>query len=125
LIDSTGVGDPIVEDLIMEGSNFEGFKFSSTSKQALMMGLRAAIQQNRVRFFDEALKSELESFTYEYSPGGGVKYTAPDGMHDDGVMALALAVEKMRRGSNDGVIRSASGFKLGTAKAQSSRGITF
>lgn len=125
LIDSTGVGDPIVEDLIMEGSNFEGFKFSSTSKQALMMGLRAAIQQNRVRFFDDALKSELESFTYEYSPGGGVKYTAPDGMHDDGVMALALAVEKMRRGSNDGVIRSASGFKLGTAKAQSSRGITF
>lgn len=113
LVDSTGVGDPIVEDLIQEGSNFEGFKFSSTSKQALMMGLRSAIHTMGIRIFDPALKAELESFYYEYTPGGGVRYTAPDGMHDDGVMALALAVEKMRRGATDGVVRSTKGFRLG------------
>lgn len=125
LIDSTGVGDPIVEELIMEGSNFEGFKFSSTSKQALMMGLRSAIQQGRVTYFDESLKGELESFMYEYSPGGGVRYTAPDGMHDDGVMALALAVEKQRRGATDGVFRTVEGLKLGNSKAQPNRGVNF
>ncbi len=125
LVDSTGVGDPVVEDLIAEGNNFTGFKFSSTSKQSLMMGLRAAIQQNRIRFFDPALKAELESFNYEYMPGGGVKYTAPEGMHDDGVMALALAVEKIRQGNNDGIIRSTKGFKLGKNNAIPARGIGF
>ena len=125
LVDSTGVGDPIVEDLIAEGNNFQGFKFSSTSKQSLMTGLRAAIQQNKVKFFDGALKSELESFTYQYMPGGGVKYTAPEGMHDDGVMALALAVERMRKGNTDGIIRSTKGFKLGETKAAATRGIGF
>lgn len=115
LVDSTGVGDPIVEDLIRDsGKHFEGFKFSSTSKQALMMGLRSAIHTQGVQIFDPALKAELESFYYEYTPGGGVKYTAPEGMHDDGVMALALAVEKMRRGATDGVIRSTKGFRLGS-----------
>ena len=117
LVDSTGVGDPIVEDLILEGSNFEGFKFSQSSKQSLMMGLRSAIHTQGIRIFDPALKAELESFYYEYSPGGGVKYTAPSGMHDDGVMALALAVEKMRRGNTDGVVRSTKGLKLGGSRA--------
>ena len=124
-MDSTGVGDPIVEDLIAEGNNFTGFKFSSTSKQSLMMGLRAAIQQNRIRVVHPALKAELESFNYEYRPGGGVKYTAPEGMHDDGVMALALAVEKIRQGNNDGIIRSTKGFKLGKNNAIPARGIGF
>jgi hypothetical protein len=34
LIDSTGVGDPIFEDLQREGLAINGFKFSSTSKAA-------------------------------------------------------------------------------------------
>jgi hypothetical protein len=57
--------------------------------------------------------------------GGGVKYTAPEGMHDDGVIALALAVERMRKGNTDGIIRSTKGFKLGTAKAAAHHGIGF
>lgn len=93
LIDSTGVGDPIVEQLQARcGSLVEGFKFSSQSKQQLMEGLAAAIQQRRVLFPDGALVAELEAFTYEYTKAG-VRYTAPDGLHDDGVCALALAVQ--------------------------------
>lgn len=92
LTDSTGVGDPIVEDLIRAGANVEGFKFSSTSKQQLMEGLAAAIQQRLIRFPDGWLVNELELFEYQYARGG-VKYSAPQGVHDDGVMALALAVK--------------------------------
>jgi hypothetical protein len=33
----------------------------------------------------------MDSFEYEYRPGGGVRYSAPAGLHDDGVVALALA----------------------------------
>jgi hypothetical protein len=37
------------------------------------------------------LQAELESFEFEYT-ASGVRYEAPRGEHDDGVMALALAL---------------------------------
>lgn len=93
LVDSTGVGDPIVEQLQSRcGGLVEGFKFSSQSKQQLMEGLAAAIQQRTITIPDGPLVHELESYTYEYTKSG-VRYTAPDGLHDDGVCALALAVQ--------------------------------
>lgn len=96
LIDSTGVGDPIVEDLIREKPNVEGFKFTSTSKQQIMEGLAAAIQRTEVGFPEGWLTAELEAFEYEYHVGR-VRYTAPTGLHDDGVCALALANHMLRR----------------------------
>ena len=39
----------------------------------------------------EALIGELEVFEYEQRPSGLLSYSAPDGYHDDCVMALALA----------------------------------
>lgn len=92
-VDSTGVGDPIVEDLQRAGgrSNYEGFKFNSSSKQMLMEGLAAAIQSQEVRFPEGIIKTELETFEYEYTRTG-VRYSAPEGLHDDCVCALALAV---------------------------------
>lgn len=91
LIDATGVGDPIVEDIQRELPNVEGFKFTALSKQQLMEGLAAAIQTQAIHFPDGWLVNELEAFEYEYTRTG-VRYTAPTGMHDDGVCALALAV---------------------------------
>src|ERR1700730_15842163 len=91
LVDSTGVGDPIVEMLQKRpGTRFEGYNFSSPSKQKLMEGLAVAIQKREVTFPDGPIKMELENFEYEYSRTG-VRYTAPEGMHDDCVCALALA----------------------------------
>ena len=101
LVDSTGVGDPIVEDMQLMVSvahnttNIEGFKFSSTSKQQLMEGLASSIQDGKVRFHDPTLIAELEAFEYEYTRTGA-RYSAPVGIHDDGVCALALA-ERMRQ----------------------------
>lgn len=93
LVDSTGVGDPIVEQLQQRlGGQVEGFHFTAPSKQRLMEGLAAAIHQRTVRFPEGPLVSELESFGYEYTKAG-VRYTAPEGLHDDGVCALALAVQ--------------------------------
>jgi hypothetical protein len=71
----------------------EGFKFSSTSKQQLMEGLASGIQRREILFPDGWLRSEMESFEYEYTRSG-VRYSAPEGMFDDGVCALALARRK-------------------------------
>lgn len=92
-VDSTGVGDPIVEDLQRLGGrgNYEGYKFSSSSKQQLMEGLAAAIQNKEIRFPDGRIRRELEMYEYEFTRTG-VRYSAPEGCHDDCVCALALAV---------------------------------
>ncbi len=93
LVDSTGVGDPIVEGLqkrLLFG-NVEGFKFTQPSKQQLMEGLAVAIQHGHVSYPDGPIRAELDQFEYEYTRTG-VKYTAPEGLHDDCVMALGLAV---------------------------------
>jgi hypothetical protein len=90
LVDSTGVGDPILEALQADNrDNYEGFKFTSPSKQMLMEGLALAISSAEITY-PEAVASELKLFEYEYTRTG-VKYSAPEGSHDDGVCALALA----------------------------------
>lgn len=90
-VDSTGVGDPIVEELQRRGgSRFIGFNFTSTSKQKIMEGLAVGIQQGNVTFPEGILTGELESFEYEYTRTG-VRYSAPEGLHDDAVCSLALA----------------------------------
>lgn len=97
LIDSTGVGDPIVEEIQTGRSNIEGLKFSSTSKQQLMEGLALAIQNQEITIHPSmtTLIDELEAFEFVYTRTG-VKYSAPEGMHDDCVCALALAVRRMK-----------------------------
>jgi hypothetical protein len=96
LVDSTGVGDPILEQLQRTGRGaFEGYGFTSPSKQKLMEGLAVAIQQRKIRYPDGVIVNELESFEYEQRETS-VRYSAPAGMHDDCVMALALAVEHLR-----------------------------
>jgi hypothetical protein len=97
LVDSTGVGDPIVDFLQKRpGTRFEGFHFHQTSKQQIMEGLAVAIQGRHVTFPDGVIVQELEQFEFVLTRTG-VRYSAPDGYHDDCVCALALAV---RHGAN-------------------------
>jgi hypothetical protein len=100
VVDSTGVGDPILEDLMREGVNIEGLKFTSQSKQQLMEGLASAIQQGRIGFPEGVIVDELDVFEYQFT-SHGVRYSAPSGFHDDTVMALALAWQNhnIKRGS--------------------------
>lgn len=100
LVDSTGIGDAIVEDLQKDGS-YEGYVFTSKSKQILMEGLAAAIQGGTVTILPGVMQDELESFEFEYSRTG-VKYSAPAGMHDDCVCSLALAVHNFSKNSFSG-----------------------
>jgi len=100
IVDSTGVGDPILEDLLREGVNIEGLKFTSQSKQQLMEGLASAIQQAKIGFPEGVIVDELDVFEYQFT-ANGVRYSAPSGFHDDCVVALALAWQNhnVKRGS--------------------------
>lgn len=97
LVDSTGVGDPIVEDLQLYRQFTEGYIFSSKSKQQLMEGLASAVHQGEIGIPEGGpLQDEMESFEFEYTRTG-VRYSAPSGFHDDCVMALGLARMKFVR----------------------------
>jgi hypothetical protein len=96
--DSTGVGDPIVEDIQKrlglspddEACSFQGYTYTPASKQRLMEGLAVAIQARMVWFAPGVVVNELEQFEFEMTRTG-VKYSAPEGYFDDCVNALALA----------------------------------
>jgi hypothetical protein len=54
--------------------------------------LMLALEQRKLKILnDPVLISELQAFESTKLPGGGLRYAAPQGMHDDCVMALALA----------------------------------
>lgn len=90
LVDSTGVGDPVVEQLQAGQGNFEGYHFTSSSKQKLMEGLAVSLQRREITFPKGFIRQELDNFEYEFTRTG-VRYQAMEGMHDDCVCALALA----------------------------------
>lgn len=66
LIDSTGVGDPIYEDIKKECIFADGFTFTNRSKQQIMEGLASKIQKKEIRILDGIMYDELESFEYNY-----------------------------------------------------------
>lgn len=95
-IDSTGVGDPVVEDVQKKRKHTVGFKFTYSSKQQLLEGLASAFHRGEITFPEGGpLEDELYSFEYNYTRTG-VRYSAPEGLHDDCVMALALAYHQFR-----------------------------
>lgn len=94
-IDSTGLGDPIVEDLRIMGvdiSEKDAFKFTEKSRNDLLNNLALLLEQNRIKIpNDEVLIKELESFVFQANESGKVKMESTEA-HDDTVMSLALAV---------------------------------
>lgn len=97
-IDATGVGDPIVEDLRREGVNIpkdpfdHAFKFTERSREDLLKHLAILLEQDKLKLpDDEGLLSELESMRYELTDGS-IKIKVPEGMTDDRIFSLGLAV---------------------------------
>lgn len=91
IIDATGIGDPIFEDLKKYIPNSEPYKFNNTTKGDLIRALAIAFEQGKIQIPRiEVLISELELYEYEQSKTGTISYNAPDGFHDDCVISLAL-----------------------------------
>lgn len=100
------MGGPIVEQLQRSGLPVVPFHTSNATKAAAIDSLALAFEQGAITIVpDEVLLSELEAYESDHTPSGMVTYGAPDGMHDDTVMALALAWQ----GQQIGMRRARSG----------------
>lgn len=91
-IDSTGVGDPIVEQITRTCPLVKGVNYAAgvKTKQQLMEGLAYAISHRKISILAGIMQDEMEAFEFEYS-NGRVKYSTLG--TDDAVNALALAVD--------------------------------
>jgi hypothetical protein len=66
VIDATGVGDAIFDDLHSAGLNVEGFKFTSTTKQELVSNLSVAMDNGQIKYpAIPELTDELAMYGYE------------------------------------------------------------
>jgi len=93
VLDTTGLGDTIYDDLTTDGLAIEPYKFTNTSKNLLISNLMRTIDNGLVSLPDDAdLRSEFESYTYSISDTGLVRYGAEPGFHDDIVTSVALCV---------------------------------
>jgi hypothetical protein len=65
---------------------------TNATKAAVVQALSLAIEQGELTLLDDAVqKGELQAFESTVTQTGLVRYAAPEGMHDDAVIALALA----------------------------------
>ena len=97
VVDATGVGDPIVDDLARMGLPVDPIKFTNDSKRQLIEKLVNWIELKRVHMINipETI-GELTNFTYDVSEvTNRIRYEAPVGFHDDIVIAHALAVWRL------------------------------
>lgn len=93
IIDATGIGDPICDDLSRSGVAIIPFKITETTKKDIIEKLSIWIEQKKIKLIlsKDAL-FEYENFSYEIGPTGKIRYGARSNLHDDIVMADALAV---------------------------------
>lgn len=112
LVEVNSIGDAIMEQLQVlakSPTNIQPFVTTSKSKQDIIEKLAVSNQNKEVSLLPvDWLEKEFSVFTYEYNPRTrSVRYTAPVGFHDDGVMATAIAFECITKGiSQDYSIRA-------------------
>ena len=103
LTDSTSIGDPLLDQLRrrLYDSNLdvavEGYTFSNQSKRDLIEHLALMFAHRSITIpRDEQLIRELQYYEYELTSSGNIKMNGRQGIHDDLVIALALACRQVR-----------------------------
>ena len=91
------MGEPLIEQLSRDGLPVTSFQTTAQSKAQAIDALALAFERSEIRILPEpVLVGELQAYEMQRLPSGMMRYSAPDGMHDDTVMALALAWQGMQ-----------------------------
>lgn len=95
-VDATGGVNTVPDQLrqMLPGRRIESFIFTNTSKNDLISNLQLKIEQETVSLLDYPVQTgELKAYEYVFNARTrNVSMNAPEGLHDDTVCALALAV---------------------------------
>lgn len=92
IAESNSIGEPNIEALQSDGLPVEPFQTTAKSKAPLIEALSLAIENDDIVLLDDRIqKAELLEFGMTRLPSGKWRYEAPQGKHDDTVIATALA----------------------------------
>ena len=97
-VEVNSIGDAIFEQIRAKYSKVEPFTTTSKSKQDAVESLQVANQNKEFSILPiDWLQKEFEIYTYEYShKTRSIKYSAPQGFHDDGVMSCCIAFKALK-----------------------------
>lgn len=92
VVERNSIGEPLIEVLERAGLPVVAFQTTNASKTAIVDALALAFERKELAILnDPVLIGELQAYEMERLPSGLLRYSAPEGMHDDCVMSLALA----------------------------------
>ena len=91
IVEANSIGQPTIDALRERNLMVTAFTTTAGTKQAIIQGLQTAFENGEIRIVsDPVLIGELQAFEATRT-ATGFKYSAPEGMHDDTVMSLAIA----------------------------------
>jgi len=92
LIDETGLGAGVVDQLMKEIPVVQGITFTHKNRNELYQRLKYDMEKGLLKIPNERKwKEQFHSITYEYTSAGGLKIKKSEQGHDDLVDATALA----------------------------------
>lgn len=91
LAESNAMGLPNIEQMREDGVPLRDIATSSSSKPQMVQALRLCFQQRAWRWVENKIGTqELESYEARVTQHGNLAYSAPEGLHDDTVLARML-----------------------------------
>lgn len=92
VVEANSIGQAQLEELYKHNLAIIPFQTTNAAKAQVIDAIALALEQKTLRLLRNSIQiAELTSFEAKTLPSGLVRYSAPAGMHDDSVMALALA----------------------------------
>lgn len=86
-------GEPLIEVMQRMGLPVWPFTTGNATKALAVDAVALALERGQLGIPDhDVLINELVAFDAERLPSGMLRYSAPEGMHDDCIMALAMAM---------------------------------
>jgi hypothetical protein len=102
IVAESNMSEKLIEDMQSYGWPVTRFQTGQNNKQEIIEALQTGIEKREMLILnDPALIGELQAFEATRLPSGRLKYSAPEGYHDDCVMSLALAWSSARLGVTD------------------------
>jgi phage terminase large subunit-like protein len=98
-VEANSIGQPVIDAIRAKGVPVIPFTTTSATKQTVIQNLQSAFEHGEIAVInDPILIGELLSFESKRNPSGSFAYSAPEGMHDDCVMSLAIAWDAIGKG---------------------------
>ena len=102
-----GVGQPLVDSLKIAFNGkvkIDEFSTTNATKIKIINQLQVAFEQRQIAILDDVQQTnELSMYEAKVGQNGTITYNAPNGLNDDTVIALMLALEAKRKTNKTGI----------------------